>query len=381
MTIPIDLKGKGWWIWYIPDIHGGNVVEIVEECIEANISHVIIKIANGIYNYGIDNTGFDMAKALVDEIHARAPHMKALGWSYTYAAQVEAEAAKCIERVRQTGVDGFVVDAESEYKVAGGAALALRFMSALRAGLPDMAIALSSYRYPSLHPEFPWVTFRDRVDYDMPQVYWEQAHNPAYQVAKSHDEFSKLTPRLPYIPAGAAYKRGDWKATPEDVTSFLETAKNTLGLQAANFWEWGRTELYTPELWQPIANFEWPYYEGEEPVNIKTFCEYATAEVPVNSVNVAQIVVPAGTAWEVQAISAMSDRITDNILIEIIDPSGKLIPLTGIMKQSANWWLIWTGNLVVTENEKITAFCRSLPGVSGTTIDIVARGEVLERPA
>lgn len=378
MTIPIDLKGKGWWIWYIPDIEDGDVVKIVDKCLEADISHVIIKIANGVYDYGIDDSGFDMAKALVDEIHARAPHMKALGWSFTYAAQPEAEAGKCIERVRETGVDMFVVDAESHYKVGDKSAIALRFMTALRAGLPDMPFFLCSYRYPSLHPQFPWSTFRAHVDADMPQVYWEGSHNPAYQLNKSYSEFMAMTPVLPYIPVGSAYKRGsDWQATVADINEFLNAAKNTLELQAANFWEWGRMSLYVPELWQPIADFDWPYYEEGEEVNTKTFCVSAAVEVAAGETKTVKIPVPAGTAWSLEAINAFADRAISSIKVGVISPSGVSVSIAEVGNASIRWNALIT----VTENENIAATCKAYPGMTDTTLTLVVRGEILEQPA
>lgn len=378
MTIPIDLKGKGWWVWYIPDIEGGDVSKIVVKCREADISHLIIKIANGVYGYGISDTGVDQAKALVDEIHARAPNMKALGWTYTYASNTDAEVAKAVERIDETGVDGFVVDAEAQYKVSGGAAIAEKFMSKLRAELPNMAIGLSSYRYPSLHPEFPWSTFRKWVNYDMPQVYWEQNHNVVYQLEKSYGEFLAMNPKLPYIPTGSAYKRGEWQATPADVLSFLQTAKNNLKLQAANFWEWGRMSLYVPDLWQPIADFDWPYYEPGEPM-YKTFNAYATVEVGPNNVAYAKIDVPANIVWDLQAVGAYADRAARSFAIQIIDTSGRSLTILSKDNVAQYEYLSWTGNITLNHGESVALEGKSLQGMNGTTLHLLIRGEILEQ--
>ena len=61
-----------------------------------------------------------------------------------------------IRRIRQFNLDGYVLDVEKEYKQAGKKAAARRFMSQLRSAYPALPIALSSYRYPSLHPQVPW---------------------------------------------------------------------------------------------------------------------------------------------------------------------------------------------------------------------------------
>ncbi|MBI3760869.1 MAG: hypothetical protein HY260_03275 [Chloroflexi bacterium] len=74
----------------------------------------------------------------------------------------------------------------------------------------------------------------------MPQVYWEQAHNPDEQLQRTVKEFSD--PALvgtvrPIIPAGAAYGIGTWEPTPEDILLFRRTAAES-GLQAVSFYSW-----------------------------------------------------------------------------------------------------------------------------------------------
>jgi predicted SnoaL-like aldol condensation-catalyzing enzyme len=32
-----------------------------------------------------------------------------------------------------------------------------------------------------------------------------------------------------------------------------------LNLSAANFWEWGHTKLYLPDLWETVKNYPWDY--------------------------------------------------------------------------------------------------------------------------
>ena len=57
-------------------------------------------------------------------------------------------------------------------------------MTRLRASLPTFPFALSSYRYPTLHPALPWEAFLEKCDYNMPQVYWMEAHNPSDQLVR-----------------------------------------------------------------------------------------------------------------------------------------------------------------------------------------------------
>ena len=54
-----------------------------------------------------------------------------------------------------------------------------------------------------------------------------------------------------------AYIQGEWRPTHDDIVEFLQTAQ-VLNLSAANFWEWGHTKLYAPELWDSVATYDWP---------------------------------------------------------------------------------------------------------------------------
>ena len=79
-------------------------------------------------------------------------------------------------------------------------------MDALRSSLPELPMALSSYRFPGYHPQLPWREFLEHYDYNMPQVYWMKAHNPADQLERSVNELTAKKPSLPVIPTGAAFR-------------------------------------------------------------------------------------------------------------------------------------------------------------------------------
>ncbi len=110
--------------------------------------------------------------------------------------------------MRELDLDGYVIDAESQYKDPAKKAAAIHYMKRLRTALGSTPIALTSYRFPSFHPQLPWREFLDRCDFNIPQVYWEFNHNPAIQLTRSVREFQEMTPFRPIIPAGPAYRRG-----------------------------------------------------------------------------------------------------------------------------------------------------------------------------
>ncbi len=112
---------------------------------------------------------------IVQALHAI--NLQVFGWHYVYGENPSGEARIAIQRVKELGLDGYVIDAEVEYMQPGKDAAARQFMAALRDALPSLPIALCSFRFPSYQPNFPWQAFLEKCDLNMPMVYWVQAHN------------------------------------------------------------------------------------------------------------------------------------------------------------------------------------------------------------
>ncbi len=237
----MSIAGKGMYLWILSRCEGGDPTSLARVAVEAGLSHVLIKVADGSYSYNSEAPEFidALLKAGVD----------VWGWQYVYGNKPAEEASIAIKRVRELNLDGFVIDAESEYK--NKSSQALIYMKLLRAGLPGVELGLSSFRFPNMHRDFPWIEFLSNVDVNMPQVYWVEATNAGAQLKTCIEQF-KSYPIRPIIPTGAAYLERGWKPTPGQVQEFIDTAKE-LGLTGYNFWEWGNTRKYCPELWEMIA--------------------------------------------------------------------------------------------------------------------------------
>ena len=252
------LQGKGMMIWKISRCENGDPKEIANVAKSAGLTHVLIKIADGPYAYNTEkDTNKDLVPPVIDAL--RSFGIKPWGWHYVYGYNPSGEAQIAIKRVKQLGLEGYVIDAEGEYKEPGKDKAATKFMGELRKGIPNTPVALCSYRWPSYHPQLPWKEFLEKCDFNMPQVYWQASHNPEDQLRKTVREFQALTPYRPIIPTGPVYKYGGWEPTPADIQEFLNTAR-ALDLPAANFFEWyyGRTILRP--LWNTIAAYSWPPY-------------------------------------------------------------------------------------------------------------------------
>ncbi len=253
------LTGKGWFIWQVSRCEHGSAKAIADRAVAAGLSHVLIKVAERTYAYGIHWLGQDLVAPVAEALRARG--IQVWGWHYVYGEQPVDEARAAIRRAHQLRLDGYVIDAEGEYAQPGMAVAAHTFMANLKAGLPaEMPVALSSYRFPSVHRELPWAAFLEHCDVVMPQVYWQGAHNSAVQLARSLTEYGnpKLvgTPR-PVAPTGSAYGVGDWSATADDLEKFLSAAQQAK-LAAANFYSWDAAGVPdNHDLWNTVATYDW----------------------------------------------------------------------------------------------------------------------------
>lgn len=250
------IQGKGYFIWKAITCSAGRPQVIADAAFAAGLGHVLIKIADGTGRY---NVSVDLP-AIVAALQALG--IEVWGWQYIYGSSPAAEADRAISQIAATGVTGFVVNAEREFKYANMGVVARYYMQRLRKGVGNLPIALSTYRYPSLHAPFPFNQFLEFCDIAMPQVYWLYSHDPIQQLAKTLAEYGRLTVVRPIIPTGAAWKQNGWQSTPADVDAFLQAAEMA-GCTAANFWSWDASQNLP--TWQAIATYDWPPEGAPEP--------------------------------------------------------------------------------------------------------------------
>lgn len=275
MSIP---KGKGYYIWKIPNCEGGDPEKIALTAHQIGLTHVIVKIANGIYDYNYDVT---LKKDLVAPLsYALAKYnIKTWGWHYVYGDIPKKEAAAAIRQIRKIPLEGYIIDAEAEYK---GKYTACRvFMNELRSALPSFPMGLSSFRYPKYHNDLPWSDFLSKCEVNMPQVYWEQQRNPGEQLEKSLMQFKTfVTPFKPLVPTGSAYGANAWFPKPAEISEFMAKSVS-LGLSGVNFWSWDYCRKSLPALWDTIAAFQWPgAVNPEKDITLKLFEAINSKDLP-----------------------------------------------------------------------------------------------------
>lgn len=243
----IDLAGKGMYIWIAERCEGGNMAEVARQSALAGMTHLTIKIAGGVYEY---SANLPYLKSLVDECHKQG--IKVLGWHFVYGEQPPYEAQAAIKALKRYPYDGFIINAEGAYK--NRASQATFYSEMIRESFPDLLLALSSYRFPSLHREFPFNSFLKFVDLNMPQVYWMFGNGTVPgQLQQCIAEFTDdQFVQRPIFPTGAAFTEHGWAAIPEDQKIFIEEVQQ-YGLDGCNWWEYYHARHRLPDLWKAIA--------------------------------------------------------------------------------------------------------------------------------
>ncbi len=333
------IKGKGFWIWKVKDCEGGDATKIANEAVNAGLSHVYIKIADGPYVYNYDTVNkVDRIPPVVAALRAKG--LQVWGWHYIYGLNPTGEANIAISQVKKYNLDGYVIDAEGEFKLAGKDVAAQTFVNALRAGLPSLPIALSSYRYPSYHQEFPWKIFLEKVDWNMPLMYWVQAHNPAAQLQRCVDEFKAMAPFRPIFPVGPAYQEGGWAPTAADQVEFWGKVQS-LGLRGASWFSWDECKRDLPSIFTAIGNLPAP---GVQPPVINE--EFPQLLInALNSLNDQTL----SNIYDQNAVMIMAERTYSSFpkILEYysnlssIFPSG-IFTLTGYVKNLTSYTFNWT---------------------------------------
>jgi hypothetical protein len=266
---PRPLAGKGYFIWWVNQCEEGNPQRIAAAAQAAGLTHVLIKVAHGPspYRYNILLTE-DRVAPLVTALRT-IPNFQVWGWQYTFGERPEAEARVAVDLVKQYKLDGFVINAEKEYKRAAIKPNAERYATTLRqklvdAQLDNLPVALSSYRYPQWHSEFPWQPFLNVCSVVMPQVYWvsRSAPDPAGNLQTCLRQYQNLGWTGPIVPTGAAYDEWQWASdgtkwlwstAASEIRRFLPAVKSA-GLQAVNFWSWQHAGT---QRWRAVSDFQW----------------------------------------------------------------------------------------------------------------------------
>jgi hypothetical protein len=245
------LTGKGCWLWKLPACENGDPGAITSAAVQAGLSHVVVKVAEGVKGY---NDRGQLSR-LVTALHSKGVAVWGFGYSYGGSAErAAAEGDFLGKQVKALGMDGAVIDAEGEYEAHGSDAWAQACGEALKGAYAGPA-ALSSFWSPQeYHPTFPWRPFLSLVGCIMPQVYWGATRDAALTLRQSAAEFApylQANAGLQFFPTGAINQE-EGGGNPQTVTHFGAEV-DAEGLAGANFWVWDEA---VASMWGAMAKWQ-----------------------------------------------------------------------------------------------------------------------------
>lgn len=274
-TLPI--QGKGIWLWQIWSANGGakNLPTIVSKLKSEGITWLVIKMGDGdsYYNSGTKSlytwatTNYGGMDSVVSYFHSNG--IKLLGYQYVYGvphywgnAWSETDVANWILDTK--GIDGLMIDAEIEYdNLSTRVAAASAYCDSIRAHHPTGFVGLTAWSRPSSHAAFPWATFLERVQVNMPQAYWGARPTPeANEMNLMTTQFASQTNTFisqgdtaaikPMMPIGDGY---DPAVAAGDITAFCTASQSTYKYQGVSLWEY--TQIKYQYIWDEFAAAAW----------------------------------------------------------------------------------------------------------------------------
>ncbi len=349
----MTLQGKGFFLSQIRQCESGNPATIMDAALQAGLTHVVIKIADGGNACGINASAVDFTAPVIQVLQLAG--IAVWGWHPVYGDHPSAEAAVAITRSQALGLDGYVVNVQDEYQNPGMEIAARQFMTEVRQSL-KIPIALSSYHFPKFHPDLPWSTFLEFSDLHMPMVSWENAHNPGEQLRESKRQCDDLPNARPYIPTGAVHAASGWSPAAEEINDLFNTAQS-LGLKAVNFFDWDLCRQKLPLLWSTIANFNWPIQaplpSQGRPSNILPDTFVARFLAALNSRQAAQVCAqydPAATqVWADKTRNDVSDIQTGFAVFFDSLPAGTIFFITQVKADDDLRFISWKAGQLTGE--------------------------------
>ncbi|MFP4323329.1 MAG: M23 family metallopeptidase [Anaerolineales bacterium] len=311
------LSGKGYFIWQIEKC-ASNAAELLVRAKQADLGHVLIKIADGDKIYPINDPDGSAEKMTAESIALlRQAGIDVWGWTFVYGSDPDpvSQARRLVQRMHHFGMSNAVINAEKLPGNPWSPDNAKRFMGELleglaRAGVPQPTFALSSYRFISYRSDFPFDEFMEHCQIAMPQVYWVALNggDPIRNLQDSFDEYIERYPTRTFLPTGAAYGewqafRGErfyWEAQPDQVTMFLNQAA-AMDVPAVNFWSWQHAWA-RPTLWQAIAAHPFKGHVGTLREAEKTNTNAGGSNIIIPPTRPAAVGLPDTTADDGEAI-------------------------------------------------------------------------------
>jgi peptidoglycan hydrolase-like protein with peptidoglycan-binding domain len=189
-------KGRGMWIWELPDSSGGRLTSIIATAKRYGVSTLMIKSGDG------DNMWSQFSSSMVATLHANG--IRVCAWQFVYGNDPVGEANIGAEAVKD-GANCLLIDAESDYE--GKYHQAQVYVTDLRKQIGSrFPVGLAGFPYVDFHPAFPYSVFLGPggAQYNVPQMYWKDI-GVSVDTVYAHTYLFNRPYERPISPLGQVY--------------------------------------------------------------------------------------------------------------------------------------------------------------------------------
>jgi hypothetical protein len=263
---PLPIQGKGMYLWQLWTANSGgkNLGTVISKLKSIGATWLVIKMGDGdsYYNssgkslYTWATTNYGSMDSVVSLFHSNG--IRLLAFQYVYGVphhwgnvQSETDVANWILDVK--GIDGLLIDAEIEYDtLQNRVAAAQAYCDSIHAHHPLGFLGLTAWARINGHSTFPWTTFLDRVDVNMPQTYWAaRPITPSNELNLMSSQFTYNTntwvsqgdsaAAKPIMPIGQGEYFGYGSDVQQgDVASFSNLCDTTYYYPGISLWEYNQ---------------------------------------------------------------------------------------------------------------------------------------------
>ncbi|MCW3054549.1 MAG: uncharacterized protein JWN14_3719 [Chthonomonadales bacterium] len=220
---------------------------------------------DAVFVKGLDGTQAFRSPVEIRDL-VRALHkakIQAFVWGYLYANHPREEAQRIIALLHEPHVSGYVFDAEDDVEEQGkweNVALVLHLVKQHRDTCPackKKLLGADVHAFPSRHPDLPYRTLVEAVDFISPMMYWgEMQRKVGNTVQHTSEEWVRWEKQnhlsVPILPLGQCYCEKGLDPKPGELLRF---ARLTRRYKCLSWWEFG-SMLHTgmePEMKSVIA--------------------------------------------------------------------------------------------------------------------------------
>jgi hypothetical protein len=156
----------GAWIWHLSELRD----DYLDKFVECNVKRVYLKVFDG-KSRPMFWSG-QCSPEIIQEF--KSYNIQVYGWGYHYGTPDIDAQVSAVKDALDCGLDGYVVDVESEVEDKSTHPHVDKLLSTLRSVTQKGTLGYTSFGHPGFHPDVPWEILNKYCDIALPQIYFER---------------------------------------------------------------------------------------------------------------------------------------------------------------------------------------------------------------